>query len=885
MSALREFANFITLNMANLAATYARLLAESGEDYDALPPDSRIASARKLLRAVIVACELENADPLCHLFDGTAGVNPEQAVGRWAIDFEPPQPLVEVECLGQTLSPVVTNLEAGKFLWETLFEVRSTVLQATEKMPSSPATYSGNGGESVAPALDDVQIRQVREALAKERNLLRTLIDNLPDYIYAKDIDSRFIIGNTALAHLVGVAPDELIGKTDVDFYPPELADQFRADEQAIIRSGQSLIEREEPGLDSAGRSRWISTTKVPVRDSRGRLTGIVGISRDITERKQLEVQREQLLADIDSLFHANAELNVAQSYDDILAVLRRYTVLGRDSQNVSLNYFDRHWTEVQTPEWVHVPARWSELPVGAVSTRYPFSAFPSLKTSLHIDTPTIIEDVATDPRLDKNARALYADRFGAASTIFVSLAIGGQWIGFINAVYQQKTSFSEAEIRLLTALAGQVAAAMENKRLFDQAQQEINERTRMEVALDKRATEMETVAQVSAAASTILEVDRLLQEVATLTKERFGLYHTQLYLLSDNGDTLNPAASTYDVEQQPAAAPWNIPVDRQHSLVAQAARSRHGVIVNNVRETPDSFGNLVLPGTRSEMAVPLIAGDNLLGVLDVQSEVVNRFSEEDLQIQSTLAAQVSNAIRNAQLFENLTQAQMEAETRLQETDALQELSRILAGLLQIEEILAVFFDACTKVIGFEYVQFATIDKAQNRVKAIAGVGVSQEHMNRANRDLDGPDIMADIIRTGKTELITGWDDRYDKETFDALDHADWVRIFTPVTLRREHIGLVEAGFNKAKSANVGDPQLRLLRAFIDQTALALDNAQRYDASQRAFRREQDIRQITDKLRGATSLDALVKTAATELGKRFSSEYALVQLGLDTLDE
>jgi PAS domain S-box-containing protein len=135
------------------------------------------------------------------------------------------------------------------------------------------------------------------EALAQERNLLRTLMDNLPDYIYVKDNESRFVLGNLALAHSFGAeTPDEVCGKSDFDFHPPELAACYYADEQEILRAGQPLVNREEPVVETDGTRKWLLTTKVPLRDSQGEVAGLVGIGRDITERKQVEeTVRQQL--------------------------------------------------------------------------------------------------------------------------------------------------------------------------------------------------------------------------------------------------------------------------------------------------------------------------------------------------------------------------------------------------------------------------------------------------------------------------------------------------------------------------------------------------------------------------------------------------------------
>jgi PAS domain S-box-containing protein len=136
-------------------------------------------------------------------------------------------------------------------------------------------------------------------ALANERTLLRTMIDMIPAFIYAKDVGSRFIAMNTALARSVGTDPNTAIGKTDFDFFAPELAKKFYADEQALIKSGTAIIDLEEPGFDKVtGMPRTVVTSKVPLRDENGMMIGIIGIGFDITERKLAEqrlAQGEQL--------------------------------------------------------------------------------------------------------------------------------------------------------------------------------------------------------------------------------------------------------------------------------------------------------------------------------------------------------------------------------------------------------------------------------------------------------------------------------------------------------------------------------------------------------------------------------------------------------------
>jgi PAS domain S-box-containing protein len=132
--------------------------------------------------------------------------------------------------------------------------------------------------------------RSLQDALAHERNVLRTMIDMIPAYIYAKDAGSRFTAANKLVASRMGTVPEGLIGKTDFDFYPTEMATKFFNDEQALLKSGRALIDCEEVAHDSiTGQDRVLLTSKIPLHDEHGKLTGVVGIGFDITERKAAE--------------------------------------------------------------------------------------------------------------------------------------------------------------------------------------------------------------------------------------------------------------------------------------------------------------------------------------------------------------------------------------------------------------------------------------------------------------------------------------------------------------------------------------------------------------------------------------------------------------------
>jgi two-component system, sensor histidine kinase and response regulator len=147
----------------------------------------------------------------------------------------------------------------------------------------------------IRSTLHDISERkQAEETLLQERIFLRTLIDNIPDTIYAKDRACRKIMANLADVRAMGVLSEaEVLGKDDFAIFPKELAEGFFADDQMVLR-GQPVLNREDYFVDEKGEKRWLLTTKIPSRDLNGQIIGLIGLGRDITERKTLELDLEQ---------------------------------------------------------------------------------------------------------------------------------------------------------------------------------------------------------------------------------------------------------------------------------------------------------------------------------------------------------------------------------------------------------------------------------------------------------------------------------------------------------------------------------------------------------------------------------------------------------------
>ncbi|NKQ35578.1 MAG: GAF domain-containing protein [Chloroflexi bacterium] len=244
----------------------------------------------------------------------------------------------------------------------------------------------------------------------------------------------------------------------------------------------------------------------------------IANQAASVVYNRMLFKQTDEALSETAALYQASADINAATTFDDIINALRHHTILGHNINNLSFNYFDRPWTENEPPEWVEVVTHWSTLPDSAVMPRYPLSAFPSAEKLLHRDAPTIIEDVLNDPRLDDNVRTLYAERFQANSTIFVPLVLGNQWVGFINAIYPQKMTFPDEELRRIIALSRQAAVAIQSIRLLEATEA----RARREQALREIAAKVHRSADVDVVMRTaVQEVGKALGRQAFIYMEQ----------------------------------------------------------------------------------------------------------------------------------------------------------------------------------------------------------------------------------------------------------------------------------------------------------------------------------------------------------------------------
>ncbi|HLV37652.1 MAG TPA: GAF domain-containing protein [Spirillospora sp.] len=377
-------------------------------------------------------------------------------------------------------------------------------------------------------------------------------------------------------------------------------------------------------------------------------VAGIGDLVTAAIERIRLQTTTEASRRRAETLAHISAALSQATTEQDILAAIeplaQRFgvalAVLAYANSNEHGQIVEVRTVALRAPQ--AGPIAVQDFPVSA----FGLSDFPFLRLAYEKpDAPIFIDNVHTHLH-DAAAPADWP------AVIALPLKTGDIWQGVLMFLWAEPQIFDPEIRRMVTALQPPLAAIVATRRAY--------------MAERQRARELETVAQVSAAVSSVLDIHDLLDTVAEVTRLSFTDYRCFIYLLDESGTEL--VAATNEVPAAPVAC--RIPLASERSLIAQAGRSRTGMIVNDITSAHEYDLAPLLSQAHSEMAVPMVVGNRLIGVLDIQAREANRFSEADIRVMGTLADLIAVAMQNARLY-----------AQAQEVAALEERNRLAREL------------------------------------------------------------------------------------------------------------------------------------------------------------------------------------------------------------
>jgi PAS domain S-box-containing protein/putative nucleotidyltransferase with HDIG domain len=286
-------------------------------------------------------------------------------------------------------------------------------------------------------------------ATGQENSMLRALIDNLPDYIFAKDQQGRIILNNLANSLTLGTnKPEETLGKTDLDYYPEEIAKAFIQDDRQILDGHVERIHREEINISRTGVRRWMLTTKVPIYDGKGAITGVVGIGRDITSQKLAE-ERLQRLNEGFLAFGSTPDENI-----------QRVLALCGEMMSATCAVYSR----VEGAK-LHTIASWN-MPLGYPALRDMEGRLSTAVLNEAVDHPWSIPDLSktifgqTDPGIRQ---------YGWKAATAVAIQYRQKPVGALVIYYDKSYQPSQEELQVLRILSTSVGVEEERGRALKQ--------------------------------------------------------------------------------------------------------------------------------------------------------------------------------------------------------------------------------------------------------------------------------------------------------------------------------------------------------------------------------------------------------------------------------
>ncbi len=463
----------------------------------------------------------------------------------------------------------------------------------------------------------------------------------------------------------------------------------------------------------------------------------------------------------------------------------------------------------------------------------------PALVTkAINEGQAVLVDDVYEDPTFMPNP-LLPETR----SELVVPLRIGERVFGGLDAQDRVSGRFSETTVALFQTMADQVAFLFENTELLTR----VTEQTE---ALTIFTTQLRIAADIAEHLSSVLDPTLLLQQVVEMMQSRFGLYHAHIYVLDEAAGWLTVRAGSGEVGRVLSEEGHSIPLDREKSLVARAARNREAILVEDTALESDFMPNPLLPQTRSELAVPLVAGGQVLGVLDMQDDQAGRFTPSDVDTFSTLAGQIATSLQNANLFEQVEVNAQEAQLRF----AVSQVLTIAQTEDQVLDVLvqqAGFYPQTRFAIytfaleSEERVIVLRRDEAFESGFATRQVGARytpaqlplMEHLSS-----DEPFVLLDVNTDGRVDSTS-------RKVLEQIGYNSGVSI--PLTVGGEWMGFIMAF--SAEKEYFDERKLQLYQTLAEQGATALQ-ATRLRAE--VERSEREYRELNAGLRdGVANID------------------------------
>jgi GAF domain-containing protein/CheY-like chemotaxis protein len=473
---------------------------------------------------------------------------------------------------------------------------------------------------------------------------------------------------------------------------------------------------------------------------------------------------------------------------------------------------------------------------------------------SLH---PIVISDTKNDSRWTSSK-----PNNQLRSWIGAPLHAGENVIGVLFLAHCKANVYDDDTADFISAIAAQVSVAIRNAELFQQVQ--------------RRSIQLQTAAEVSRAANSILEPNPLIQQTVDLIQERFNLYYVGLFLVDETGEWTNEPGR-WAVLRAGTGEAGRIQIERGHKLAINSESMVGECIASFTAQTPQSISenfpryvNPLLPETKTEIALPLISRGQVIGAVSIQSKIEHAFGPEDVAILQTMADQVANALQNANLF-NLTQV------RAEELTILNQMSQALSQNLEISKILKNVYLYSSRLVDTSSFFIALYDLETNQISFPFAIE-EDRNLYLPSRQL-GSGLTEYVIHNQETVLIHDDVEQWlhnrgiELHLKGAMPNS-WLGV--PLEIGNKTLGIICV--QNQSPNHFTDHHAELLEAIAYQSAIAIQNAVLFEQTQEALSDTQALLNITSLASSSLALQETLTNVLHQILETIGSEAGLITI-------
>jgi PAS domain S-box-containing protein len=687
-------------------------------------------------------------------------------------------------------------------------------------------------GKSVhIAAIRDITNRaKVEEALRESEQNFRNIVEHTTNIYYSHTPEHVLTFMSPQTREILGYEPHEaLVNWQELLTDNPINQRGIELTQKAIDtgkRQESYILELKRKD----GRNVWVEVHESPILQD-NKTVAIVGALTDITERKRAEDLFKHQLEELTILHNVAVAASSSKSLDELIkrATDTIYDTLHPDNCGVELV------TEYGETYQAHPSYRGGSS--GKISKSFHISLGITGKV-ISTGVPIRLGDVSRDPDFISNAQDI-------RSELCVPIRIQDRIIGAINIESKQADVYGESDERLLNTIAGTLATAIEQLRLFETAQRRLNELT----ILNK----------VSLASTEATSVDELIENVTQIIGESIYPDNFGVLLLDADGARLSPHPSYRGITF--GKFPTDFPLDQ--GICGEVASSGKPLRIANVRNHKKYME--VTSQVRSEVCVPITQGERILGVINAESLKINMFTENDERLLITIASTIATAIEKLRLLE------VEKKQR-QETEVLLDATTTLTTSLNMETLLDSILETLSRIVPYDSASIAMQDG--DKLIIAAGRGFPIDY------DVIGKQLAYSEkwLRLSRTHIPFIVPDAQLDQDFEKWKGSEYIRgwMGVPMIIHGKLKGFINLDSRRPNAFTEHDAIFA--QTFANSAAVAIENARLFEAEQQNRQKAEALRDATAALTASIELETLYQSILESLAKLVPFDSASIEI-------